>query len=101
MSIHCQSCTQPIEKDADFGTEADGSRSRDYCSCCYQNGAFTEPEVTMDQMLARVIDICAEHNIMSREQAERELPVWFASLKRWAAPATTNKPGEAFPARRD
>lgn len=82
-TTHCQSCTRPIEGESDFGTEADGTRSRDYCSCCYQRGQFTEPHVTMHQMLARVIDICAEHHIMPREQAERELPVWFRQLKRW------------------
>lgn len=32
------------------GTNADGSKSSKYCSYCYQNGAFTQPGITMEQM---------------------------------------------------
>jgi hypothetical protein len=36
----------PMKKDpAGGGTQADGSRSADYCSYCYANGAFTSPEI--------------------------------------------------------
>jgi hypothetical protein len=82
-ATHCQSCTRPIDGESDFGTEADGTRSRDYCSCCYEHGQFTEPQVRMQQMLDRVIDICAQYHILPREQAERELPAQFAAMKRW------------------
>ena len=80
---HCQSCTRPIDGPADFGTESDGRPSPDYCSCCYQSGRFTEPHVTMHEMLTRVIDTCVQYNILPRDQAERELPAQFRSLKRW------------------
>ena len=80
---HCQSCSRPIEGEADFGTEADGSHSALYCSCCYQKGAFSEPGVTMEQMLERVIGIVIEHRIMSPDDARRQLPDHFRSLARW------------------
>ncbi len=38
----CQSCAMPMEKDPQHGgTEKDGSKSKMYCSYCYQNGDFT------------------------------------------------------------
>jgi hypothetical protein len=40
----CQSCGMPLSKDDKGGaTEADGTRSTEYCSHCYVRGTFTEP----------------------------------------------------------
>jgi hypothetical protein len=44
----------PVSGDAEWGTEMDGARSADYCNRCYQKGEFTEPRITMDQMIERV-----------------------------------------------
>lgn len=46
----CQSCTMPLDKPDVRGTEKDGSPSTDYCKYCYQNGAYTSPELTIEQM---------------------------------------------------
>lgn len=47
----CQSCGMPFKEDPfGGGTHADGTRSMTYCSYCYQNGAFTQPEFTAQQM---------------------------------------------------
>lgn len=32
------------------GTNADGTKSAMYCSYCYQSGAFTKPDCTVEQM---------------------------------------------------
>jgi hypothetical protein len=48
----CQSCAMPLVKPEDFGTEADGSPSKDYCIHCYADGKFTNPDMTMDDMVA-------------------------------------------------
>mgnify|MGYP001591454381 CR=1 FL=1 len=51
----CQSCGMPLSRDAEGGgTETDGSRSTEYCSHCYQTGAFTDPQMTADRMVERV-----------------------------------------------
>jgi hypothetical protein len=51
----CQSCGMPLTKDErGGGTEADGSKSRTYCSHCYQRGKFTSPDLTLEEMQARV-----------------------------------------------
>ena len=81
--IHCQSCSRSIKGESDFGTEADGSRCAEYCSCCYQNGAFTEQTVTVDEMVDRVIGIVVEYNIMPREVAKERIPGLIRKLKRW------------------
>jgi len=45
----------PLSKDEHGGgTEADGTRSPMYCSHCYQQGKFTLPDITLEEMIARV-----------------------------------------------
>lgn len=52
---NCQSCGMPLSKDEHGGgTEADGSKSTKYCSCCYQNGSFKMPGLTVEEMKERV-----------------------------------------------
>ena len=44
---YCQSCGMPLSKDEKGGgSEADGSKSAEFCSHCYAAGKFTEPEIT-------------------------------------------------------
>ncbi len=54
MSSFCQSCGMPISSDEELGTESDEKKSNDYCNRCYQNGKFTEPKLTVEQMVQRV-----------------------------------------------
>ena len=49
-SKFCQSCTMPLDNPALLGTEKDGSKSNEYCTYCYRNGAFINPEITMTEM---------------------------------------------------
>lgn len=81
---YCQSCTMPMgETDELYGTEADGSKSAEYCSYCYDKGAYTS-DVSMEQM----IDICIPHMTteeggMSEEEARKLLNEAMPTLKRW------------------
>ncbi|MBC2582608.1 zinc ribbon domain-containing protein [Clostridium sp. DJ247] len=48
---NCQSCGMPLSKDEKGGgTEASGKMSTMYCSHCYENGKFTLPNITADEM---------------------------------------------------
>ena len=48
---NCQSCGMPMKRDTrGGGTHADGTKSLMYCSHCYQNGQFTQPNLTVDEM---------------------------------------------------
>ncbi|MEV5029584.1 zinc ribbon domain-containing protein [Paenibacillus sp. LPE1-1-1.1] len=52
---NCQSCGMPLARDEQGGgTERNGDRSKTYCSHCYENGVFTLPDLTVDQMKDRV-----------------------------------------------
>lgn len=79
----CQSCGMPLRRDPEGGgTEQDGSRSRMYCSSCYRNGAFIEPELSVQEMQVRVDDIL-KHEMkwwgIFRSLAVRQIP----TLARW------------------
>ena len=53
MANHCESCGMPLSRDPEGGgSEADGSRSRRYCSICYADGAFRHPDVTAAEFQA-------------------------------------------------
>ena len=53
----CQSCGMPMKKDPNGGgTEKDGSLNLKYCSYCYAEGAFTQPDITVDGMKTLVKD---------------------------------------------
>jgi hypothetical protein len=81
---HCQSCGMPMgETDEFYGTEADGTKSKDYCEYCYMNGTFTA-DCTMQEM----IDFCVQpmmDNVPGlTEAAAREMMQnQFPKLKRW------------------
>ena len=52
---NCQSCGMPMKRDEKGGgTNADGSKSKMFCSKCYENGKFTAPNMTVSEMRALV-----------------------------------------------
>ena len=51
----CQSCGMPLKKDPNNGgTEKDRSKSKLYCSYCYENGEFKNPDITVEEMKSLV-----------------------------------------------
>ena len=80
----CQSCGMPMgDTDELYGTEADGSKSTDYCSYCYADGAFTS-ECTMDEMIEGCIPPMLESNPeLKDEDARSMMQQWCPVLKRW------------------
>ena len=83
---YCQSCGMPMgQTDEFYGTEADGTKSRDYCSYCYDKGAFTS-DCTMEEM----IDFCVQPMLdnmpgMTEPQARAIMNEHFPQIKRWKA----------------
>lgn len=41
----------PLDDPDDRGTEKDGSKSETYCKYCYRDGAFTDPDMTLQKMM--------------------------------------------------
>jgi hypothetical protein len=83
----CQSCGMPLSRDiAGGGSHSDGSRSAEYCSHCYQGGRFTEPNLSLEEMMAKVEGKLRSMHIPSflARRFTRNIP----HLNRWqAAPA--------------
>ena len=82
----CQSCSMPMgEGDEMYGTNADGSKSQDYCSWCYENGQF-KGDMTMQEMIDFCVPGMVEHNEgMTADQAKEMMQGFFPQLKRWKA----------------
>ena len=83
---YCQSCGMPMgETNEYYGTEADGTKSRDYCSYCYDKGAFTA-DCTMEEMIEFCVKTTVE-NVpgMTEEGARAMMREHFPLLKRWQA----------------
>ncbi|MFD1294599.1 zinc ribbon domain-containing protein [Lutibacter holmesii] len=54
---NCQSCAMPLNKDPKGkggGKNADGTLSYKYCSYCYEDGEFIQPNITALEMQAFV-----------------------------------------------
>lgn len=82
----CQSCGMPMTgQEHLYGTEADGSKSADYCQYCYANGAFT-----FNGSMEEMIEICVKPMVqsnpgMSEATAREMMQKFFPMLKRWQA----------------
>ncbi|MFJ8260904.1 zinc ribbon domain-containing protein [Rummeliibacillus sp. NPDC094406] len=56
----CQSCSMPIKKSEDRGTERNHERSSMYCKHCYQEGEFTQKNISVEEMTVFVKGKCIE-----------------------------------------
>ncbi len=65
----------------DFGTNADGGKNNEYCSYCFRNGKFTEPNMTVEQMIEKCAGIMKQMQ-MSQAQIE-QTKTFIPMLKRW------------------
>ncbi len=84
MEKFCQSCAIPLTE-SNLGTEADGSKSQEYCNLCYDNGEFREPNLTYDDMLERGlkgIDNSKESKF-KKWMFKKSYPMLLKKSKRW------------------
>jgi len=78
----CQSDGAPMEF-TEYGTETDGSKSADYCINCYNNGAFTNPNCTLEEMIETTADMMVKNFGFSPEEAKKQCSEGIPTLKRW------------------
>ncbi len=78
----CQSCGMPM-KPGDFGTNANGGMSGEYCKFCFRNGRFTEPDITMQQMIEKVAGFMVTLEKMPENEAKRMARTLIPELRRW------------------
>ena len=79
----CQSCGMPIRKAEDYGTDTNGLKVNDYCRYCFQKGQFTEPSITMQQMIDRVARVMVDKMKMPESEAKGMAEKLIPKLKRW------------------
>jgi len=84
MTKQCQSCGMPLQTKVAGdcgGTEVGGSRSEKWCSLCYENGKFVNPECSLQEMELIVDRALKEKgsNRLFRWMARKQLP----KLERW------------------
>ncbi|WP_307219792.1 zinc ribbon domain-containing protein [Paenibacillus tundrae] len=78
----CQSCGMPLTTPAQFGTEADGNATREYCIYCYKNGQFEQPNIPLEGMIEMCTAILKGEG-MDEESARSMLQNQLPYLKRW------------------
>ena len=71
------------ESAANFGTEADGSFSNEYCNFCYRDGEFTDPHQTVDSMVAASVDFMTANLGFTVTEATELSNNVIRRLKRW------------------
>ncbi len=86
----CQSCGMPLSEET-AGTNADGSKSYDYCIYCHKDGAFTG-DFTMEEMAQYCSMFVDEYNKHTGQnltscQYKEVLLQFYPTLKRWRLPA--------------
>ena len=84
MAKQCQSCGMPLvsKRQGDMrGSERNGSPSEKWCKLCYENGSFTGPDCTLNQMLEIVENAMQQQGVNSlmRWMARKQIP----RLERW------------------
>jgi hypothetical protein len=74
----------PLDESAgNFGTEADGSASSEYCTFCRRDGEFTDPHQTVDGMVASLVDFMTANLGFSVAEATELSDNVIRKLKRW------------------
>ncbi|MDP6422548.1 MAG: hypothetical protein FI707_11540 [SAR202 cluster bacterium] len=79
----CQSCAMPMTKTEEHGTQADGSVHDEYCTYCYQKGAFVTPDQTMESMADFISSMIPAEAIPEGSDAAATARQTLAGLKRW------------------
>ena len=72
----------PLKKGEDFGTNADGSKSNEYCFHCFQSGRFLDEGITMQEKIDKNVRFAAQMGMPEAEARQMALSV-LPKLKRW------------------
>ena len=79
----CQSCGMAMENEEVLGTNADGSKNKDYCQYCYKNGEFLDPNITLEEMIDLTAGFMAKELNIPENQAKEMAKKSIPQLKRW------------------
>ena len=80
----CESCGMPMgETNEMYGTETNGSKNTEYCKYCYDNGAFTNPSLTLEEQIAFCAELMVNDFGFAKEDALQQCQDGIPKLKRW------------------
>lgn len=79
----CQSCGMSLKKEEDYGNDMDGTKNSEYCRFCFQDGAFTDEGITMEQKVDFLVEIGKSKLNMTEEQAREMASGIIPNLNRW------------------
>lgn len=82
QALFCQSCGMPLEDKTLWGSEIDGEKTAEYCCYCYEGGAFKQPNLTLEEMVAVCVPFM-EQKGMPVAEAKALLEQHLPHLKRW------------------
>ena len=82
----CQSCGMDmVAFNETYGTNADGSASKDYCKHCYADGKFTA-DMSVGEMIEYWVPYLTEGDpSITAEEARKQMEAIIPNLKRWRA----------------
>jgi hypothetical protein len=72
----------PLQKEDDFGTNADGNKSEEYCFHCFQNGRFLDEGITLKDKINKNVKFAVQMG-MSEAEARKMASKVLPNLKRW------------------
>ncbi len=78
----CQSCGMPLRKDVDFGTNAGGNKSKEYCFHCFQKGKFLDEGITLKAKIDKNVGFAVRMG-MQEAEARKMASSILPKLKRW------------------
>jgi hypothetical protein len=79
----CQSCSVSLKTQDNKGTETDGMLNDDYCGDCYEGGEFSEPEITLKEMIEQSVSSTSKSLNLTTAEARKYLESLLPTLKRW------------------
>ena len=72
----------PLQKEDDFGTNTNGSKSEEYCFHCFQNGTFVDEGITLQEKIEKNVQFAVQIG-MSEAEARKMASDILPNLKRW------------------
>ena len=78
IQTRCQSCGKFFSSIIKFGKELDGTNSPYFCSSCYINGQFTEPDISFEEIKNKAL----EQTIRNKRERKKIIQS-LQSLDRW------------------
>jgi hypothetical protein len=79
----CQSCGMPLVIGF-YGTKRNQGDSREFCRFCFQNGAYTDQDMTLEKMIEQSVRHMISELRMPENKARALAKSFIPKLKRWS-----------------